>query len=128
MAIANKEIFQKYCCGCGLCHNVNRTKIEVDEKGFPYALLPDQDVEWCTHICPAGFDNAQKQMKLLTSLWGHTEKVLLGWSNDSCVRRTASSGGILSELCIYLLDHHVVDGVIQTRAGKVAIETDDPWG
>ena len=124
MAIANKEIFQKYCCGCGLCHSVNRTEMDVDEKGFPHAILSGQDVKWCIHICPAGSENARKQMQLLKDLWGDTEKVLLGWSNDSYVRRTASSGGVLSELCIYLLDHHIVDGIIQTRAGKVSIETE----
>lgn len=108
--------YQQYCTGCGLCAAVQNVPLGQDERGFCLPELTQQDLDFCGKVCPAG--GAASALQSRTQLWGHYEGVFVGWSTDPEIRRQASSGGILTALCCYLLDQKLVDGVIQTCAHR----------
>ena len=55
---------------------------------------------------------------------GTREAVYTGHSNDAHLRNLGSSGGVLTALCLHLLETERVDGIIQTCASEAsAIET-----
>lgn len=103
--------FSYYCTGCGLCHKLGKGIVFEDDKGF--YRLKSGDEKWLHSICPCG----GRQTSLFSkNIWGRSEGIYLGWSSDSGVRKKASSGGIITELCSYLLESGYVDGVIHTMA------------
>lgn len=111
--IMNKETLAEYCTGCGLCKSVYNVQFSRDFKGYNIPQLENNEqINFCEKVCPA----AGSPSKFMTAekVWGRSESVYLGWSNDPEIRRRASSGGILTSLCCYLLDKKIVDGIIQT--------------
>ncbi len=100
--------FKDYCTGCGLCQSIKHYQLEADARGF-YAPQ-DGDNEWFSQICPA----SGRQMEYLNEneIWGRYESVYLGYSNDEMVRRKASSGGVLTEVAVFLLESGLVDEII----------------
>lgn len=116
--------YSQYCTGCGLCHSVSSCDFFKNENGFSYPKLSEKDVEFCNQICPAGEHNAKEQFAALgNGTWGEYWSVTLGWSKDKEIRKRASSGGILTGICIYLLENHLVDGIIHICAGNIPIDT-----
>lgn len=103
------KFLSHYCVGCGLCKTKHKAEIIINSKGY-YEVLKG-DIEWLKKVCPCygvqtnGFSG---------SIWGKYEKVYLGWSKDSKVRKLASSGGALTELASYVLESGFVDGIIHT--------------
>lgn len=103
-----------YCVGCGLCQACSKAEIIVDDKGFYKPLTGDQ--KWLKGICPIG--NLPLEEYYHSSIWGRKEAVYYGWSNNDSLRERASSGGILSEIAIFLLASQVIDGVIHVCANS----------
>ncbi len=112
--------FEKYCTGCGLCHSEKAVKFCNDEKGF---IRPESfDDEFFLKYCPAGGAYVRQS----SNIWGDFKKVYLGYSLDETIRNNASSGGVLTELALYLIENKLVDGIIQTRVSsgsKISTET-----
>lgn len=108
--MVNKYV--EYCTGCGLCKSVLNVKFLQDEKGFQYPLLNASDNNFCEEVCPASGQALSLQANII---WGKSESVYLSWCTDDKVRNDASSGGVLTALCCYLLDEGIVDGIIQTK-------------
>lgn len=105
-----KKYIKDYCVGCGLCEALGKAKCCEDERGF---LHPESgDEEWLSSVCPSG--GRQQAAMDFGKIWGKTQAVYYGWSKDEAVRRGASSGGIITEIASWLLEHHSVDGVIHT--------------
>ena len=78
--------------------------------------------KFCDEVCPLG-KNYLSRIKS-ENLWGDYEHYYIGFSNDECIRRTASSGGILTEICSYLIEDDKVDGIVQIKYSEVdPIET-----
>ncbi|MBP3414494.1 MAG: Coenzyme F420 hydrogenase/dehydrogenase, beta subunit C-terminal domain [Clostridia bacterium] len=102
-----------YCTGCGLCGSVLNKPFHSDEKGFLYPALEEADRDFCSDVCPA----AGKAVNSYSdgTIFGKIISCRLGWANDESLRFKASSGGVLSAVCIYLLEHNIVDGIIQTK-------------
>lgn len=109
------EMFHKFCSGCGLCHSVESVKLERDEKGFYKPILKNSDLSFCREVCPAGGAILENGCE---GIWGDYIDVFYGWSTSSTIRQKASSGGVLTALCSYLLEQNLVDGVIQTVASN----------
>lgn len=107
------SIYEEYCTGCGLCCSVLGTKFVVDNKGFNYPIFDLSMKEFCSNVCPASGELLKEQQK--SEVWGHSEACYLGYAVDDKIRKKASSGGVLTELCCFLLDAGVVDGIIQTK-------------
>ena len=104
------KVLEKYCTGCGLCQSFNIATLKKDEKGFYHPV--DGDEARLKRICPS----YGKQIKFMDkkSIWGRALSVYYGWANDYKVRDTASSGGVTTALCIYLLKEKKVDAIIHT--------------
>ncbi len=107
------QVCTDFCTGCGLCHSVAGVPFTTDEKGFKYPTLSDKETPLLETICPAAGNALNNYSD--GSIWGCVKKAYLGNANDEDVRFKASSGGVITALCLYLIDKKLVDGVIQTR-------------
>lgn len=107
------KLFTEYCTGCGLCHSVLDVPFEEDKKEYLSPKLTKKEVSLCNKVCPAS-GNALKHYQD-GSVWGIIRSSALGWSADEEIRKDSSSGGVITTLCVYLLDNHLVDGIIQTK-------------
>lgn len=111
----NKNRFQEYCTGCGLCKSIMKTEFYTDNNGFSYPIINDQAEEkFFDKVCPCG-SNYAKHIKS-NNIWGDYISLYYGYSTDNNIRTSASSGGLLTTICIYLLKNRCVDGIIQIEA------------
>lgn len=113
-------MYSKYCTGCGLCQSAGVAELKSDEKGFYYAKSTSKKYyNFCKEVCPS----SGKQIKEfnIDNTWGKTKGVFLGYSNNKKIRFEASSGGVLTSLCLYLLKESLVDGIIH-----VGVNPDNP--
>lgn len=100
-----------YCTGCGLCHSIMETELKETAKGFPTVDLSEKDdVRFYRNICPVFYYNEEVKH----DIWGTIKGAYVGYSADPNIRYKAASGGSLTEICIYLLNNKIVDGIIQT--------------
>lgn len=112
--------FEKYCTGCGLCNFEMGTDLKKNAEGFFVCNgIAMKDYEFFKNVCPAG--GVQCESFDTTSIWGKNKEVCIAYSSDEAVRYSASSGGTLSALGLYLIESGKVDGIIQTR-----MDPDDP--
>ena len=113
----NKEIEINKCVGCGLCEAVfkNNAEIRINNEGFYRPYFKDKyDIRLLDNICPLN----SKGENYSHHIWGKYEGVFLGNSNDVLIRTLGSSGGIITQSLVYLLDNKIVDAVIHIGASK----------
>ncbi len=107
----NNEYVNRFCVGCGLCDSAKGVHLVKDEKGFPTVqIAPDEYEEWFSNICPVYYYKSDYSY----NVWGDVKKAVVGYSANPDIRFKASSGGALTELCVYLLESGKVDGIIHT--------------
>lgn len=109
------EFFKKYCTGCGLCHSVYRTEFNY-ENGFYWPNLNGGNLEFCESFCPS---SGKYSKNLSGEIFGKYKNIYSGWSNRKDIRFKASSGGVITEICCYLLNNKIVDYIIQTGADDI---------
>lgn len=109
-----KKNLQEFCVGCGLCESLGKAKCSVNDKGYMTPISGDE--KWLMKTCPAG--GSQTKSMDPTNVWGRAIEVFYGWSNNPEVRRNASSGGIISEIAVFLLQEKKVDGIIHVESNK----------
>lgn len=115
------DCIKRYCTGCGLCESLQKGKLAQDSKGYSHPESVDE--AFSTGVCPAS--GIQSKRLSTKSIWGKSENVYLGWSENPEIRQKASSGGVLTTVACYLLDHHIVDGIIQVhRSSDCAYATE----
>ena len=102
----------KYCTGCGLCQSIGVAELERDQKGFAHPSNGDEST--LKKLCPA-YGNQTKIMQE-SEIWGRALQVSYGWATDMRLRDQASSGGVTTAICWFLLNEGLVDGVIHTCA------------
>lgn len=105
--------YTEYCTGCGLCHSANDVNFINDDKGFPVPQLKAQDINLCDNVCLA---SGNVPFPYTGKIWGNEVGKYVAFSSNSRIREHSSSGGVLTSLCIYLLESHKVDGIIQICA------------
>lgn len=111
------DTIEEYCTGCGLCHSICNTYLERDKKGFYFPKIQTrQEEQFCIKVCPA-MNNSSNY----STPWGNGE-VWQGWSNSESIRFHGSSGGVITALCLYLLESGKVDGILEIGASK-----ERPW-
>lgn len=112
-----KDICNKYCIGCGLCHSELDVEMKSNSKGYlEPSFSKDTQVEsFLEKVCPV---EGKKMTKTSSDIWGASRAVYEGFSTDKDIRKKASSGGVLTSLAIYLLESGKVDGVIQVSVDK----------
>jgi coenzyme F420 hydrogenase subunit beta len=116
------------CTSCGLCVSFDRSAqsrmLDTDYGQIPYiSPKADFDPDPCSY-CPAlGIDYDtlyKKHYGRHPDNWliGPFEQLFIGHSLDSEVRGQASSGGVLSQVLIHLLDSARVDKLILAKQGS----------
>lgn len=114
------DCFKEYCTGCGLCSSIRNVSITKDCRGFPIPNISFEDMQLLKQVCPCGGRASEKY----GGIWGNSISTFYAWAKDKDVRKSASSGGVLTSLCCYLLCRNLVDGIIQTRkSNDVPYET-----
>nr|WP_256834869.1 Coenzyme F420 hydrogenase/dehydrogenase, beta subunit C-terminal domain [Pseudomonas oleovorans] len=128
--LLNQVLQSDLCSGCGLCCVVaenDAIHIEVDNDGFQRPTLnpnyeykhiaSNPDSEAFSRACPGlNLDIRPYKSEHYHPIWGETRSVMRGYALDNEIRRAGSSGGVISALAEYCLDHNLVDGVIQIQA------------
>ncbi len=117
----SKKQLRHLCCGCGLCVAVcpaNCLELREMSEGHyqPVCLNESQCVSCskCTMICPGIRQEEHYSLDL-------PKAIVYGHSQDSELRWKAASGGVTTELLIYLLQQKLVDYVVTSgrySAGK----------
>lgn len=101
-----KVIKDKKCTGCFGCYNsctFNAIKMKISNEGF---YTPEIDLNKCTYCenctkhCPV-LNNSRNTNYNVKNL-----KVYAGFSLDNSIRKESSSGGIFSELALYVLNNN----------------------
>lgn len=111
----SKKVYSEYCTGCGICHSIENVEFKKSTKGFKYPNISTQSQEsFCKMTCPVGSNALKKDQ--VCSLWGDYKELKMGYSSSNDIREKASSGGIITSLCIYLLEMGLVDAIIHTTA------------
>lgn len=105
---------KQYCIGCGLCKSrfgAAKAEVALNDQGFyaPSFNLTTEEYRELQRFCPVNVPPAQYSLRV----WGEYKHICLGYAADEKVRLKASSGGILTAVCAYLLAEGIIDGVIQ---------------
>lgn len=112
------EKIKKYhlCLGCGLCASVlgkETCEMTLNSLGFYEPVLKKplsaSDSKRIKELCP-GIHVEAKPHK---GVWGSMLSICEAWSSDSHIRHQAASGGVVTSLAIYILEHHFADAVLQ---------------
>ncbi|EEY50278.1 Coenzyme F420 hydrogenase/dehydrogenase, beta subunit C-terminal domain [Vibrio cholerae] len=123
MQIIEHIIENNLCTGCGICASVFHKKIKIAyDSSFNRPVLDgaldSMEVKHFRRICPGINQNAPHKPSdcMQHPIWGNYYESALGYSCNDDIRHRASSGGILSQTAIYLLEQGLVDGVIHIKA------------
>lgn len=129
-----KNYKKSLCVKCGTCSAISGNKISFDitnDKSYPnWAEIKDEQLlERISKSCP---QNHVDYISLSNFCFGDKNKpdyffgqyknLYISHSNDKDVRYNASSGGILSEILIYLLEKGLIDGAIVSK-----MDPKEPW-
>lgn len=104
-----------------------------DDRGLYYPVIDDArctDCGVCMSICPGVdanihsdiLDEGQKSNRNHSWL-GSFDRLLVGYSTDDAVHRRGSSGGVVTEILVGLLQRRMIDGAVVT----VMKEGDPLW-
>lgn len=104
------------CIGCGLCEAVIGKEVctmELNNKGFYEPIVNEElnkkDSKLLKYICP-GIHVETTPNK---GAWGSMKSICEAWATDKAIRHKAASGGVVTSLAIFLLEHHAVDAILQ---------------
>jgi coenzyme F420 hydrogenase subunit beta len=110
------------CAGCGGCAAIAPDAISMAMSPTGY-LRPVQTAEVTSDqdraiaaICPGLGQTVEAAGRTDDVLWGPYVEMLTGWSTDSDLRHTGSSGAGLSAVLVHLLKSGQVDAVLQITA------------
>jgi coenzyme F420 hydrogenase subunit beta len=117
------------CIGCGLCESVagaDVLRLAMAPSGGERPVLvgtlePEVEariLEVCPGLkvqAPPGLEGAARD-----TMWGNGMRVVEAHATDPEVRFKGTSGGVLSALCLYLLDTGQVDFVLHVAASQEA--------
>ncbi|MDF2870522.1 MAG: coenzyme F420-reducing hydrogenase beta subunit [Anaerocolumna sp.] len=105
------QYINTYCTGCGLCHSVKGTTLEIIDRGFPNSTVEEvESYDFYKKVCPVFYYAGICDY----DVWGKVDKAIVAYSSDSALRYKAASGGALTEISIYLIENRLVDGILHT--------------
>jgi coenzyme F420 hydrogenase subunit beta len=118
------------CSGCGLCEGIagrDRIRMEMSPQGFLRPVVrQNPDPETMRHIlasCPGVRVDGRvgpPQGTMRDTVWGRYARLAKGQAADPEIRFKASSGGVSTQLCAFLLDTGRVDFVLHVAASRSA--------
>jgi coenzyme F420 hydrogenase subunit beta len=119
------------CHGCGTCISLcpnSAIELKINERKGVY--YPSIDIDKCTScgvcykVCPGhsvdfkGLNQTIFGKQPDNHLLGNYLNCYTGFSNDSDIRFSSSSGGIVSTLLIHALQKGLIDGALVTRMNE----------
>lgn len=120
-----KDIYKKgNCCSCSLCRSVcpvGAISINVDKHGFFKPIIDEKKCSkcgLCSKLCPGGnafihkYERISKgeAPKISTSIPIYSEEdYVCGYSCDIKTRLDSASGGLTTELLVYLIENKICD-------------------
>ena len=111
------------CTRCGACVGIcPHNCLFLDENNFPSHQFPcPYECNLCLRVCPGLEVNFPKlthkifnKRFVVTSPMGKVQKILIGHAKSEEIREKASSGGVITQLLVYLLEKKQIDGAIVT--------------
>ena len=113
------------CIGCGVCafsDSIGKMAFsEKHDQNIPLLTNKNYDDKLAFEICPGKGYNIVEESESLYSPsqydleLGHIYNQYAAFSNNKEVMKNASSGGIMSQIPIYLLEKKIVDRVLTTQ-------------
>ena len=113
------DYYKQFCCGCGLCHSEQNVQI-LESDSFREPQLGSENFEFCKKYCFASINSGKEDW--IQGPWGLYNALYYGYSTDESVKKQASSAGVLTAVCSYLLDTKMVDAIIHIGADDAK-----PW-
>ncbi len=121
----SKVVNSHLCLGCGICTiDKNVSGMHFHQKrglNLPVIKGDKQKTSIADKVCPGkGYKIIENSSKYLSNNYSSLElgsysNLFAAHSNNSRTLVNASSGGIITELLLYLLDKKIVDKVVVTR-------------
>jgi len=123
---------QGLCNSCGTCFSAcPKNAIELVRSNRTHTFYPRIRLNECSNcglcyrVCPGGvFDFNQSNINIFGRLPPESKEGILlgnhincysGYSTNDQVRFNSSSGGLVSELLIFMLEERIIDGALVTR-------------
>ncbi|MGD9627129.1 MAG: Coenzyme F420 hydrogenase/dehydrogenase, beta subunit C-terminal domain [Methanobacteriales archaeon] len=115
------------CTGCGTCAGLcpqNIIKMEIDQKKGTYVPIIKGECNecmTCIKACPGiGVDFKELNMMIFGRqpkdlLIGNYKDYHIGYSSNEKLRYNSSSGGMITQILLYLLKEGLIDGALVTR-------------
>jgi coenzyme F420 hydrogenase subunit beta len=107
------------CLGCGLCESIcgsDNVKMELQKDGFYHPNVKNIDAEKekiIQKVCPSINVVNDEPLNTESKIWGNIEELYSTYSTDDEIRTKGSSGGTISGIAASLLEHKIVDAVLQ---------------
>lgn len=128
----NTILEKKNCIGCGtcagICYPAEAIDMVMNERGF---YIPNIDPQKCTEcgfcykVCPRGESNQYENLNKFVFgtfpndfLLGNHVCCYIGHSTNETLRYNSSSGGMVTQLLISVLEEGIIDGVLVTTMKK----------
>lgn len=118
------------CTGCGTCTALcpkNIIKMNINKEKGIYEPIINGECDGCMtciSVCPGigiNFEELNEfvfQEKLKDSILGIYQNIYIAHSLDEKLRFKSSSGGVVPQLLVSLLDEKIIDGALVTNMGR----------
>lgn len=121
--VVNEIVDDGLCVRCGACEPACPFDIiRFDEKHYPYITNESEcrvNCVRCLKVCPGGefdFNKLDDQMfgqrPHPQSITGIVKGSYISYSTNEQVRQRGASGGFVTQLLTYMLDHKLIDGAL----------------
>lgn len=116
--ILNNSFFKYACTKCGVCEGIYPSKIQYNKKNDTFSLKEKfnyKELKKFRNFCPGTGINFKKnlsQKKYINKLVGNNLGFFIGYSKNKNIRLNSASGGVLTEINLFLLKNNYVDFVI----------------
>jgi len=111
------------CHRCGacvaFCSSINYGALELDSEGQPKYADKNKCIEGglCYEICPA-IDELEEETKsrvAWTAPMGRVSDIIIARAQDPSIRHSATDGGVVTALLVYLFQKGQIDGAVVTK-------------
>jgi coenzyme F420 hydrogenase subunit beta len=112
------------CHRCGacvaFCSAINYGALAFDSEGLPVYADKNNCIEGglCYEICPAidKLETETKNKVAWTAPMGRVADILIARAKDPAIRRSATDGGVVTALLVYLFQKGQIDGAVVTKS------------